>query len=340
MYVGLPLTLKQDLEFEFVKERITQYVESSEKLWSSRAPIQVKYHLQRMCIDSEVYYAQRATKWRPSFDTSWVREIQARLHKTWTPITSRVPKKFLRIPIKYYGIGMFNIEDRWRIARKTYKSKQKRKDRDVGAEYYKNKIRKWIERRSINSYDMDRVAPRINLSITTPPNTKFCRLNDDAFVTMLLLRYNSQAADGEMSGIDPVKKCKCPYHPSEDLTLQHAVSCAYLGKRHVIEQHDRICQVVAGILKKNKYVTDVKRESYTEEQWEKLITGNGGHKADIVYKCRGIVESVDVIATSSNNNKRGNNVTRTWSTKEREYRGENNLHIVLMDTAGNIAEES
>ena len=50
--------------------------------------------------------------------------------------------------------------------------------------------------------------------------------------------------------------------------------------------------------------------------------------------------SIDVKVTSSNSKGKGNNMTRAWGTKLREYKNEKNLHIVLIDTSGNIAKES
>ena len=65
-----------------------------------------------------------------------------------------------------------------------------------------------------------------------------------------------------------------------------------------------------------------------------------GHRADITYRFDKVKHSIDVVVTSSDNDNCGNNVTRAFGAKEREYGIERNLHIVLFDTSGNIMEES
>ena len=81
-------------------------------------------------------------------------------------------------------------------------------------------------------------------------------------------------------------------------------------------------------------------EKYSVTQLEMKDKGMKNHRADLVYKIGKVPHSIDVTITSSNNNNNGNNVTRAWNAKTNQYGNEPNLHVVLLDTAGNIASES
>lgn len=339
-YVGLPLTLCAEAEIKFVEDKVEKAVAQTEELWAKRVPVQVKYHLQRMCIDSELEYIFKATDYGIVKDNAWLKDKQNRLEMAWSVIGNHVPEKFRRLPVKFYGAGLLHLRDRWRYVRDSFVCRMQGKEDDIVAKYYKTKINKWKEVGKMPEIDIDKVPPRTNVSLAAPPSSRTQRLSDDGFRLMLSLRYNSEAFDVHLSGIDGKRQHMCKYHPNLKMTLQHIISCAYIGKKHVIEQHERISQIITSILRKNKRVTDVIRENYSERQKSKAAEGLKAHRADITFKRNGMVESVDVIVTSSNSHGRGNNVTRARSTKQREYGEEEGLHIVLFDTTGNLTNES
>ena len=75
-------------------------------------------------------------------------------------------------------------------------------------------------------------------------------------------------------------------------------------------------------------------------QLQKKENGERNHRADLTYKVGNIPHSIDVTVTSSNNSDVRNNVSRAMNNKTWQYGKENNLHIVLLDTAGNITNDS
>ena len=156
---------------------------------------------------------------------------------------------------------------------------------------------------------------------------------------MLCLRYNSDGIDYKLGGIDNVKENVCQYHPKLRMTLQHAISCAYTCKKYVIEQHERICQVIRATMRKSGKIYQVDREKYSDRQKKNKENGEKCHRGDIIFRRGEFDETIDVIVTSSNNNQKGNNVTRAKGVKMREYNNED-IHIVLFDTAGNVTNES
>lgn len=339
-YVGLPITLNKGLEIEYVKKKIDETVKMSTKLWESKAAIQVKYHLQKMCVDSELDYVLRATPWDKTYDGVWLDDMQNKLYEIWAPITKIVPKVFLRLPVKYLGVGMLHIKDRWKIIRNAYENRLRGNMEDCSLPFYKRKTEKWIKKGLMPRLDIQKVPGRANVSLAAPPSTNQHRLSNGAFKLMLALRYSSEGCDDQMKGLEEYGGHKCTHHPDETLTLQHIISCGYLVKRYVIEQHERIVQILYGILNRNGKTSHVHKETYSDRQNAQHQQNGKGHRADIVYMFEGLPHSVDVIVTSSNNDARGNNVTRALGTKEREYVNERRLHIVLLDTAGNMAEES
>ena len=339
-YVGLPLTLKGEKELEFVKNKIYKNLELTKELWNTQAPLQAKYHLQRLCVNTELDYVLKATKWKENYKGSWLKDIQNQFDQTWKEITDIVPKKFLYLPVKYYGAGMLNIKDRWKTARLLYEARNNGNNNDVTCEYYKRKYDKWIKKGLVPQMDIEKIPTRANVSISAPPDSNQHRLEDSAFRMMLALRYNSKSLDKEYGVPETIGVRTCAYHPEEELTLQHIISCPYLMNRYAIEQHNRIAQFVKCIIKRNSGVSYADREKYTDEQLIQKMNNKDVHRPDVIYVEKGISHTVDIIVTSSNNDKRGNNVTRAWGVKTREYKNERNLHIVLLDTAGNMAEES
>lgn len=335
-YVGLPLTLNRKYEIDFVKSKVEEVAEITQKLWDTRTPVQMKYHLQRMCVDSILDYALKTIKYGNSSEQEWIDEIQTRIEMNWLKSLGISNMKILRLPVKYYGLGLLYIKDRWKIMNKMMEVSGEGKREQVTLKYYKEKVKKWKEKKQIDDLDIEKVPPTTNISLSMPPES-VARLSDKAFRMMVTLRYN-QECDNLQSINNDYSKCK--KHNDKDLNLQHLISCPYNGGTRTYEQHNRICKIIRGVLRRKKGVEDVDKEKYTKNQKERRDDGKKNHKADIVYKMNGVDHSVDVVITSSNSTGRGNNVTRAWGEKRREYGEEQNLHIVLMDTAGNIANES
>lgn len=340
MYIGLPVTTSKTVEAEHVLEKIEEYVGKSKKLWEARVPLQMKYYLQRLCLDPELDFTFKGTPKAIVVDKVRIKELQGELDKSWKEITEIVPKPYRRLPIKYYGIGMMSLKDRMSVVRDLYDTRVRGEQRDVVLEHYLHLVDKWSKKGCIPPLDITAIPLKANVSLSSPPSSPAYRLSDGAFRMLMMLRYNSDAADGMLEGTDKRRPCVCKYHTSRKLTLQHVITCPFLGGGSTIEQHDRICKVIGALLLKNKNVTDVLRETYSERQRRERESGARGKRADITYKSKGITHSIDVKVSSSNNSSRVNNITDAWNRKQRQYKGEENLHIVMFDTAGNIADES
>lgn len=338
-YVGLPITLDNNIELAQIKMRISKTIETSKMLWEADVPLQVKYHLQRICVDTELDYILRATPWSEEMNGPWLKEMQNNLYKLWEPISEIVPKHFLRLPVKYYGLGMLNIKDRWRVIRKAYENRMMNKKEDETLLYYKAKVRKWSLKGYMQNLNIEMIPSKVNTSLSAPPASNQHRLSNEAFRLMCAMRYNSEGLDHYFCDLD-LRKDHCPHHPETEMTLQHIISCPNLHKRYVIEQHDRMVRLITAIIRRRKGVKKVKMESYSEKQQKQVENGQKGHRADITYRFDKVKHSIDVVVTSSDNDNCGNNVTRAFGAKEREYGIERNLHIVLFDTSGNIMEES
>lgn len=340
MYIGLPVTTSEKVEAEHVLEKIEEYVEKSRRLWEARVPLQMKYYLQRLCLDPELDFTFKGTPKAIVVDKARIKELQSELDKSWKEITEIVPKPYRRLPIKYYGIGMMSLKDRMSVVRGLYDIRAREEQRDVVLEHYGSLVNKWSRKGYIPPLDITAIPLKANVSLSSPPPSPTYRLSDGAFRMLMMLRYNSDAVDGMLEGMDKRKPCVCKYHTSQKLTLQHAITCPFLGGGSTIEQHDRICKVIGALLLRNKSVTDVLRESYSERQRREREGGTRGKRADITYKSKGLTNSVDVKVSSSNNSSKVNCITDAWNRKQRQYKGEDNLHIVMFDTAGNIADES
>ena len=88
-------------------------------------------------------------------------------------------------------------------------------------------------------------------------------------------------------------------------------------------------------------MTRVKRERKSAEQEERYKAGLCNKRADITFTKDGVEHSIDVsVTTGWSENKRTNPILDALKRKKREYRGEKNVHIVLMDTNGGITEEA
>ena len=339
-FVGLPVTTNRGKEIEHVRRKIEKYVEDTKALWEKHVPIQMRYHIQRACIDPMLDYILKATHTEVDSGKEWIKKCQGELDKTWSEITEISKTHYRRLPVRFYGLGLFNIKDRKTIMRRQLEARDKNTGTDVALEYYKNKVRQWIIKKKIPELNIEAIESRTNASIAMAPNERTFRLSDDAFKIMIALRYNTEALDQRLEGIKAIGRCVCRYHTNTPLTLQHVISCPYIGAEHAIEQHERIAQVITGILMKNKNVTDVIRETYTERQRRAKKDGEAAKRADIVFKENGKEYGVDVSVTSSNNNVRGNNVIRAKYNKEREYNWERNVQIVLINTAGSFTQNS
>lgn len=119
------------------------------------------------------------------------------------------------------------------------------------------------------------------------------------------------------------------------------MNCPLSDVRSVRRQHDLLVQQICNVLLRNDNVQGVKRERKSVEQEERQKKGQESKRADITYWVNGVQHSIDVTVTSGyTERKYRNGVTSAQSRKTKQYRGEENVHIILFDTSGNTSEEA
>lgn len=339
-YVGLPITLSEEKEEQFIREKVQECVKTTKDLWENRVPLQMKYHLQKLCVDSTLTHIMKVA---PMRDEKWMTEIQNELEQCWSKYLPVMKEKYARIPTKYYGLGMLNIKDRRYIIRKQWENRNKRKENkdepriDVEYVYYKEKIRKWAEKGLIQNINVDSVPKESNYSLARPPDNVIHRMSDEAFRLLITLRYCSREMDDIYSELNSDKRRMCPTHKDTPLDIQHTITCNRVMNREKIRRHNQIVSKVCKLLHRNKNIKQVTPETYSVYQKRQF---KDRKRADITYRLDKKEHSVDVKVTSSWVTKAGNNITRAIQEKRKQYKNEDNVHMVIFDTAGNATNET
>lgn len=348
-YVGLPITLSSDKEEEAIKKCVMGCVQKTKMLWEMKIPLQMKYHLQKLCIDSMILHMLKVAPMRSKEEMKWMEEAQEELDECWKTQIPNSETKYARLPVKYYGLGLLNLKDRRQVTREQWEEKEavrrgeRKKNggkmRNVVEDYYKRKADKWISMGLIQNLDITKIPYVSNISLSQPPYSGFQRLSDTAFQLLLTLRYCSDSMDYLFGSLTTPPSTKCIGHPEVPMTIQHAVTCCKVGRSETIRRHNSLVSKVSGLLMRKYGYEHVHVESYSERQKAKKMMGKG-KRADIKYLVKGVEHSVDVKVTSSWSQRDGNAVTRALGAKKLEYSGEPNVHIVLFDTVGNATAES
>lgn len=331
-YVGLPITLNTALREQFVEQKTRTFIDDTKILWRKSIPLQMKYHLQEICINSQLTYLYRAVQIEAG--GRWMKTAQQELDEIWEKNFDIVPRCWRRVPISMYGMGLFNIKDRRELSRQTYLLKKQGKEADerevMKERFYIEKINKWINRHK----GLQIVKPPFYACtiLATPPTEHKLKLDDLAFRLMLAGRYCSRRMD--------IAFGMCPHH-NKQWSLQHMLGCTASVAQIVRAQHDQIVQHICTILMRNHAVTRVKRERKSVEQEERFRAGQKNKRADIVYTKDGAEHSIDVsVTTAWSVNKNSNPILNALKRKKREYSWEKNVHIVLLDTNGGITDEA
>lgn len=340
-YVGLPLTLSNKKEEEAIESCVSACLEKTQKLWNQNIPLQMKYHLQKMCIDSTILHILKVTPISKNTNTQWMKKIQKEFENCWKEQLPASTLKYARLPVKYFGLGLLNIKDKRRIIRAQWEAKNSKEQekKNVVKDYYNNKIQKWVKKQEIQQIDIENMPQTTNMSLATPPYNSMQRLSDGAFRTMIVLRYCTKEMEHKFKSINSPPSYKCCNHKEKNMTIQHAITCNKMGKSETIRRHNVLISKICGLLLRNKKIGSIRKEAYTTRQSEKRAIGKG-KRADIVYLERGKEHSVDLKVTSSWPEGKGNTITNAWNTKKNEYENESNVHIILFDTAGNATKES
>ena len=338
-YVGLPVTLSERVQEGIVKEKTEAFVAETEALWRKRVPLQMKYHLQELCLNSKLVFLFRSLPLPSKGHSGWMGLLQKRLDALWQSQLGVIPAPYRRIPVRMYGAGLFHIPDRRKIAQLLVHS-----EREAGASeavqdpalgYYTAKVSRWADRGLVGCYDLANIPPRANVSLSSPPSDQSMRLDDPAFRLLWATRYCSSVMDLAQGTESPHW---CPIH-QKPWTLQHILGCPLSAMQAVRVQHDRLVGYVCGILLRSPAVSEVHKERKTVAQEEREREGLQPKRADIVYVSGGKQQSIDVsVTTSWSSNQHQNPLVAAQRRKEREYDGEK-VHVLLFDTSGLLTAE-
>ena len=345
-YLSLPITLNKKRMEEYVKERTEEFIGCTETLWDKNIPTQMKFHLQELCINSKMVYLYKAIPLcEDKEEMRWMKELQSRVNKIWKRFFGKENKKWWRVPIKLYGLGLFHIADRRKIARWGYEDRRNGATSEEGKieiwrKFYCEKMEKWKRKRIFPQLDTSNIPPYINTSLLSPPTEHSMKMDDLAFRMMVETRYCSGGLDLYKKGAIGKRKCKCSIH-GKPWTLQHILSCPLSCNQAVRSQHDQITQYICGILLRSHKVENVVRERKTIEQEKRAKEGKESKRADITYWRDGKQHAMDIsVTTSWSSTKWKNPIRDAQRRKEKDYSGEKNVHIMLFDTAGGITAEA
>ena len=273
-----------------------------------------------------------------------MKKLQQKLDEIWENYFSIVPRAWWRVPVRMYGIGLFNITDRRKVARITFlrgrEEKPPAQSESPGDQFYARKLEKWFKRRKLEAYDFKKVPQYARISLQAPPKEQSMVLDDTSFNMMLATRYCSDKLDLCRSRGQVDERCCCAIH-KKAWTFQHILGCSLSALQATSAQHDQVAQYICGILLRSHLVQKVKRERKSIEQERRFREGKEAKRADILFWSDGVQHSIDVsVTTSWSVQKRGNPISQAMLRKKREYKGECNIHIALFDTAGGVAEET
>ena len=295
-----------------------------------------------MCVNSKMVYLYKAVPIsKDKNKVKWMRQMQKELDEIWKKHFGDEIRAWWRIPIKLYGIGLFNISDRRSIARQTFERKRYGNEdgankEEVWRAYYMKKMEKWKKKKRIPQIDASNLPAYVNTSLISPPFEHSMKLDNLSFRMLIDTRYCSGGLDIYKPNAVGKKKCKCSIH-NEPWTFQHVISCPLSCMQAARSQHDQLTQYICGILLRSHKVENVCRERKTLEQEQRMREGVEAKRADITYWLNGKQHSLDIsVTTSWSKAKWRNPISDAQRRKEKEYGKEENVHIILFDTSGCI----
>lgn len=333
-YVGLPVGMNPAAVEQHIAGRVDEFIKDSRQLWGSGVPLQMKYHLQEVCLNSRLVFIFRNTPLPKREHSLWMGEKQRELDELWETHLGVVPKPFRRLPVRHYGMGLFHIKDRRTLARRAREKTEEQKE-DPSVVYFSRKVEGWVRKRRMAPLDIGDIPPQANLSLSSPPVENSTRLEDTAFRLMLAMRYCSRKLD---VGTHAGRRYRCPLHDKR-WTLRHIMACPLSAPQAVRKQHDRLVGYVCGIMMRSHRVQYAHPEKKTVEQEERHKAGLASKRADIVLLLDGEfhTRSLDVSVTTSWSETPGAYATiHAYKRKEREYKGEANVRVLLFDTSGGL----
>ena len=233
--------------------------------------------------------------------------------------------------MRCYGVGLFHIKDRRTLARLSWEKLKKGKGDDPYKVHFSRKVERWVKKGEMAHLDINAIPPRVNLSLSSPPAENSARLEDTAFRLMLAVRYCSGYMDlNKHSEL----RYKCPLH-GKGWSLQHILACPLSTPQAVRKQHDKLVGYVCGILLRSHRVQQVHREKKTIEQEERQKAGLVAKRADVSFLLNNSQHSLDVsVTTSWSETPSAYAVIQAYKRKQREYHGEDRVHVLLFDTTG------
>lgn len=354
-YLGLPITQSKTTMEEDLQEKLDSFVQTASLLWTSNVPMQMKYHLYQMCLVRKLVYYFRGAP----FDTEDGTKSRYLLRQADKRLLSILPTVFRDTdtiirssPFRYGGLNMTNMEDLALICRlATSISLGILNPRDVpilkGVEarnatqelihkrFFEDRI---ISSRLQGRLEKEKLFSMKTLLLRSPPRSPDQYLEDAEFVLYLDQLTN---VDHTAPTLFP-DITECPAHKGKECDTQHSLCCNSVGWKQVTRCHDDVVKKVMSILARNKNTSDRKFEEYTETQNQQGSKNGKKKRADIIYRMGGIQHSIDVRIAHKRlkDGKEIDAVKAGLSAKRSQYKGEPNIHLVVIGSDGNIAEET
>ena len=353
-YLGLPITKSKTTIEEDLQEKLDSFVQTASLLWTSRVPLQTRYHLYQMCLMRKLVYYFRGTL----FETRDATRSRYILKQADKRLLSVLPAVFRDVdpiirdtPFRYGGLNMTRMEDLALICRHASDialGHVKPKDipilKGVDAREVTQELvhKRFFQDKVFNSKIQGRLENEEyfntrTLLLRSPPSAPKQFLEDIEFTL-----YIDQLADTDHTAPTLFQDItECPVHPGKECNTQHSLCCT-VGWNQVVRCHNDIVAKVMSILARNRDTSNRKFENYTESQLEYGTSKGRRKRADITYYMGGRQHSVDVCIMHKrlNQGKKVNAIKAGIAKKRTEYEGELNIHLVVADSEGNIAEET
>ena len=349
-YLGIPISLDQQLVKDSFSRTVDRVAEMSAKAWE--APLlQQAYFIERLCVGPMLTHVARGTDLQGDIDT-FLTEQQKKLEAHQNPVIKQVPKAWRVQPVRSGGLGLTDIRMVQKAAREALLVEAGEKEPDPGIgkregdnaeedretrwqrvftsmlqeliiNEHKTKMRLGREK---ETHEPTTTGQYDSLWLASPPVNPAQVLSDSAFKIAIQLRY-------DIDDIAQLRK-KCPFC-GKQITLQHCLACGRANAGTVIARHNTITRIIG---------THIAAQGTIVEYEKKLPfhSETKPHIPDITYMKDTVQHHIDV-AVCQRRGKQSDMRQTAIASKTYKYKKTwgamfSNVHFVIFDNEGRPAE--
>lgn len=354
VYLGIPISQSRALVLAHVEETLGAFMQTAQALWGSRAPVQCKYHLHKMCLVGRLTYYFRGLG-ALGLALGDIEEPLARADDALLALLPAwirdVPASLRELPCAYGGCGLTPLRSTalFALAAQNPQLHFGRPDtpwlsaetRDtsiqgIRSQHYKHLL---LASPSLQTRLRDPEPWRQStLIIESPPRCHAQTLSDRELQLFFDRRF---AMDHSALGVGGANHCSM--HREEPCSLAHISTCNHLGTTQNTRCHFALVGLVMQLLRGRPEIAAPRFEQYSDFQRARLDNGLSAKRADIVYQQGATQHSIDVSVVSAPQEaegRRGSVLAERYYKKTQQYQGESNVHIVLLSAAADIHPES